>query len=450
MQIYKFGGASVRSPLTIRNLKEIVSMNKGELIIVVSAMGKTTQNLEELLKEYFKAWFDIKDSFTNISRLQKDKLIATQENWDKNKQQVFDKLDEIKKYHADIIAELVFEKENLAKIDRFFIELKQILEIEPSYNYDYEYDKIVSFGELISTRIISAFFNENGLNNKWKDIRKGIKTGNFYRDAQVNWDLTAELCKSIFVFENYKIFVTQGFIGSTLNNHTTTLGREGSDFSASILAYVLNAENVTIWKDVDGVYSGDPKQFSDVELLEKISYQEAIEQTYYGASVIHPKTIKPLQNKKIPLYVKSFESPELPGTLIHSYDKWNRGSITKDVIPVYILKKNQVLIRIIPFDYSFIAEDNLSKIFAIFAKYRIRVNLMQNTAISFSACFDNDPVKVPAVVDEIKQVFDYEFESEFELLTVRHFDDTMVNEIIGNREIVIEEKNRTTARFLIK
>lgn len=450
MQIYKFGGASIHNKVAIKELSKIILNNKGELIVVISAMGKTTQNLEYLLNNYFKAWFDIKKSFTNISKLKKDKLFAKQINWEKNKHLVLNELEGIKRYHFKIINELLHKNENIDTIIKLFDELKRTLEKEPSYNYDFEYDKIVSFGELISTTIISAFLNENKILNKWIDIRKCIKTGNFYRDAQVNWDITERLSKTIFNFENTSLYITQGFIGSTLNNQTTTLGREGSDFTASILAFVLNAKDVTIWKDVDGVYNGDPKQFKEVELLEKISYEEAIEQTYYGAKVIHPKTIKPLQNKKIPLYVRSFKVPELRGTLIHSYNKWNKGSISKEITPVFICKKKQILIRIIPFDYSFIVENNLSRIFAFFAKYRIRINLMQNTAISFSACFDDDAVKVPSLIEELQAEFDCKFDAGFELLTVRHFDDFVINEIIGNREIIIEEKNRTTARFLLK
>jgi aspartate kinase len=450
MQIYKFGGASVRNTKTISSLKNIISQNNGELIVVVSAMGKTTQQLEILLNKYLKAWFNIQENFTSVPKVQRDKLNASIENWNHNNKEALDEYTNIKNYHYQIVNEIIKENISLNKIGELFNELEKCLEQEPSYNYDYEYDRIVSYGELVSTRIINAFLIEQGFNSKWIDIRKGIKTGNFYRDAQVNWELTEQFCQRLFTFEKEKLYITQGFIGSTVNNHTTTLGREGSDFSAAILAYTLKAENVTIWKDVDGVYNGDPKIFKEVELLEKISYQEAIEQTYYGAKVIHPKTIKPLQNKKIPLYVKSFETPESPGTLIHSYEKWNRGSITKDVIPVFISKNNQVLIRVIPFDYSFIAEENLSKIFSLFAKYRIRVNLMQNTAISFSASFDHDVVKIPPFLEELKAEFECEFNFGYELLTVRHFDDIVISEIIGNREIVIEEKNSTTARFLLK
>ncbi len=449
MQIFKFGGASVRNPKTIGRLKEIVEDNAGELIVVVSAMGKTTTYLEQLLIEYLKAWYDIDEvvnSFSDINKLVSPK----KENWIKNKKKTLELYKQIVDYHREITDVLLKKEESRAFVELFFEQLRLVLEIEPSMNYDYEYDRIIPFGELISTRIISLYLSEQDVENKWMDIRKNLKTGEFFRDARVDWKLTEKLTKQRFNFEDTRLYITQGFIGSTANNQTTTLGREGSDFTASILAFVLNAENVTVWKDVEGVYNADPKYFKEVELLEKISYHEAIEQTYYGAKVIHPKTIKPLQNKKIPMYVKSFENPSGTGTLIHSYEKWNRGVITKDVVPVFIQKNNQALIKIIPFDYSFIAEDNLSTIFALFAKHRVSINLMQNSAISFMACFDNDSIKVMPLVEELKNIFQCDFSEGYQLLTVRHYNDGLVNEMIGGRNIIIEERNRVTARYLLK
>ncbi len=452
MQIFKFGGASVRNSQTISKLKNIILQSTGEIIIIISAMGKTTSRLESLLNEYFKAWFNIKekDTYTNFSDIQNNVLSSKKEFWDRNKAKVFEIYTEILEYHNGIIEALKLNQKSKKEINKYFELLKQNLEFEPSINYDFEYDKIISYGELISTQIISHYLNEQEIANTWFDIRKCLKTGAFYRDARVDWKLTEKLARRQFTFVNTKIYVTQGFIGSTENNQTTTLGREGSDFSASILAYVLNAENVTIWKDVEGVYNADPKLFHNTELLEKISYHEAIEQTYYGAKVIHPKTIKPLQNKKIPLYVKSFENPKAKGTLIHSYEKWNRGAIAQDIIPVFICKNNQALIKIVPFDYSFIAEDNLSRIFSLFAKYRIRINLMQNSAISFMACFDNDPIKTLPLVKELSIEFESDFLQGFQLLTVRHYNELVVNKIIGGRSIIIEERNKITARYLLR
>jgi len=449
MQIFKFGGASVRNPETISRLKDVVTSAKGEIIVVISAMGKTTSRLEDLLNEYFKAWYNVKEAVGNFSDIQNNKITPKKEYWEKNKQNALAVYTEIVDYHKEIYKKLLKKEESIAFVELFFEQLRLVLEIEPSINYDYEYDRIIPFGELISTRIISLYLSELGVVNKWMDIRKNLKTGEFFRDARVDWVLTEKLSKRYFSFEDTRLYVTQGFIGSTANNQTTTLGREGSDFTASILAYVLDAENVTVWKDVEGVYNADPKLFKNIELLEKISYHEAIEQTYYGAKVIHPKTIKPLQNKKIPMYVKSFEKPLAKGTLIHSYEKWNRGAIAKDVVPVFIVKHNQALLKIIPYDYSFIAEDNLSKIFALFAKHRVSINLMQNSAISFIACFDNDAIKNEPLVEDLKKEFECDYSIGYQLLTIRHFNEGVVNEVIGGRSIAVEERNRVTARYLL-
>ncbi|RLD57666.1 MAG: aspartate kinase, partial [Bacteroidetes bacterium] len=364
MIIFKFGGASVKDADAVRQLSNIVKSNSGKkLIVVVSAMGKITNALERLINSYYNQLPDIDDIFN-----------------------------EIKQFHFDIVNDLFNDNINKEfSIDDFkqtvndvFIKLNRKINKNPSSDYDFEYDQIICFGEIISTKIVSAYLNFININNKWIDVRDCLKTDNNFREAKVDWEKSSPLVLKNFSFnESNNIYLTQGFIASSINGYSSSLGREGSDFTASILAYILNAKSISVWKDVPGFLNADPKWFDKTEKLDEISYQEAIELAFYGAKIIHPKTIKPIQNKSIPLYVRSFLNPEDEGTVIRSIKH------KLDLVPVYIRKQNQVLLSISPLDFSFIIEENISKIFALFAKYKIKVNLIQNSAISLSVCISN-------------------------------------------------------------
>jgi len=419
MVVYKFGGASVKDADSVRNLTKIVTDCIDDKIIVVSAMDKTTRALEKLVNSYYKAQNDLWTIFNDI-----------------------------KNFHFSIIEKLVPDSTHSIynETDRWFLKLQERLLISPSLCFDYDYDQIVSFGEIFSTVIVSQYLKFIEYQHLWVDIRKVIRTDNTYREAKINWELSEEIAKNTFLFQKYNSFVTQGFIASTTTDTTTTLGKEGSDFTAATLAFLLNAEKVVIWKDVDGVYNADPKRFPNPQKLDKISFHEAIELAYYGATVIHPKTIKPLQNKQIPLYVKSFIYPQNEGTLVKEFQV---NDLPK-MMPIFILKDDQLLISILPTDFSFIAEDNLSKIFALFAKYHIRINLMQNAAISFSACVDNVPEKIKPVIKELQKQFKVLYNDNLQLVTIRHYTLKAVEEVIQNKEILVQQKSRFTARFVVR
>lgn len=415
MIVYKFGGASVRDADAIQNLGNIIkSQTEEKLVIVVSAMGKTTNALEKLVVAYFHD--------------------------DSNKHIIFE---EIKKNHLDIARAFFTENSNaLSIIHNHFSELEDKLEKPASLNFNFEYDQIVSYGEILSTTIISEYLNSIGVENKWVDIRLGLKTDNSYREANVDWELSSKMIKREFK-NNYKINITQGFIGSTINNLTTTLGREGSDYSAAILAFILSAEQLTIWKDVPGVLNADPKYFDDTIKLDKISYLDAIELAYYGTSVIHPKTIQPLKNKKIPLEVRSFIEPEKLGTIICE----EKAELT---IPCFIFKMDQVLLQIFPKDFSFIAEDNLITIFNCFAQYGLKINLMQNSAVSFKVCVNHDNTRIPDVISELQKDFKTSIEMELELITIRHYDETTIQRVIINKELLLTQKSNETVQMVVK
>jgi len=417
MIVHKFGGASVKSAEAVKNLEKIVRSFSRNMLVVISAMGKTTNALEIVVSNYFKG------SGKSDQKIQ-----------------------EIKDYHYSIMHELFQNQENqvFSEVNALFTGLGLILNEQPTDNYDFEYDKIVSFGELISSYIISAWLNECGLSNSLVDARKCLFTDNIYRDARVLLDHTQKTVTEQFSFRNVNLYVTQGFIGSDLAGHTTTLGREGSDYSASILAYLLNAEKVMIWKDVKGIFNIDPRLNDNPWKLDEISYQEAIELAYYGAKVIHPKTIKPLQNKSIPLYVKSFLEPLEQGTIIYETDRLPK------LIPVFIFKKNQLLISISPKDFSFIAEDNLSRIFALFAEYHMKTNMMQNSAISFSVCLDYDERKSPLLLKELQKDFRVLYNNNVELITIRHYNDEAINDAVGNKAVLLEQKSRHTVQYVVK
>ena len=418
MKIFKFGGSSIHNAQHIENFAQIIADNAAcKLLIVASAMDKTTNNLE-LLHKYFI---------------------------DGNQELINKQLEKIKKFHLDIIDELFGNKDNgcTNKVETLFFELENIVSGSPSANEDKEYDKIVSYGELISTVILSEYLKYRGIENKWLDARKLIKTDATYKDASVNWEVTEKQIKQVVNFSECNRYLTQGFIASDTNGFTTTLGREGSDFTAAIFGYVLQSENVTVWKDVNGIYNKDPHKYADAEKIKMLSYHETIELSYYGAQVIHPKTIKPLQNKNIPLYVKSFYSPEKKGTLISSENQ-------SVLPPIFIEKTNQTLLTIYPSDFSFIAEKHLEKLFTLLNKYKIKTSLLQHSAISFSIVFDDNHKNFGALVNELKDEFKVLYNSGLSLITVRHYTERLLDKLTAGKEIFIEQKTRKTARFVLK
>ncbi|MES2134236.1 MAG: aspartate kinase [Bacteroidota bacterium] len=419
MQVFKFGGASVKDAEAVKNVVNVLKQFSGkQLGVVVSAMGKTTNALEKLTNAFFYKT--------------------------ENAEEI---LEDIKQFHFSICKDL-FSSPNhpiFTDLENTFVELHWAIEDEPTHGYDFEYDQIVSMGEIISTKIISAYLNETGIKNIWIDIRGIIQTDNTYREGKIDFELTESLVNKLLVpqLKTYDVFVTQGFIGGTSENFTTTLGREGSDYTASVLAYCLNASNVTIWKDVPGVLNADPKWFANTKKIDELSYHDAIELTYYGATVIHPKTIKPLQNKNIPLYVKSFLNPKEEGSVIKDGEK-------RLNIPSYIFKVNQVLLSIQPKDFSFIAEDNLSDIFELFSKQGVKINLMQLSAISFSVCCDDDPVKIKELVEKLQQLFKVLYNSGVELMTVRYYTQDTIDSLIKNKIILLEQRSRFTVQMVMK
>lgn len=417
IKVYKFGGASVKNAEAVKNLAKIISNPENPLVIVVSAMGKTTNALEKVCDAFF-------NHKKNISSL----------------------ISEVENFHLEIVQDLFDQHSNpiYSDLQIFFSELRDYCSNPPSLNYDFEYDQIVCYGELISTKIVNAYFNETGMKSVCIDIRDCLKTTNHYRDANVLMEISKPLIQKKFNTKKYPIIFTQGFIGSSTENITTTIGREGSDFTGAILAHILKAESLTIWKDVPGILNADPKWFENTEKLDHISYLEAIELAYYGATIIHPKTIKPLQNRKIPLNVKSFISPENPGSVIDD-------NVDEDAtIPSFIFKMNQVLISMSPRDFSFIMEDALSEIFGIFAKYRLKINMMQNSALSFSVSVDYDDRKIPAVINELKEKYKILYNNHLELVTIRHYNQKTIDRVTENKKILVEQKSRTTARFIMK
>jgi aspartate kinase len=421
MKVFKFGGASVKDANAVKNVGEVIKLYKDDLVIVISAMGKTTNGLETVVESYLN-----KDGKTEA-------ILA-----------------EIKDFHIHILNDLFKNKKHpiFNDIHNNFVEIEWEIEDEAVREYDYIYDQIVSIGEMLSTKIVSAYLNEIGVKNKWQDVRNIIQTDNTHRNAKVDWTLTEELAEREITKKlknnEQSIILTQGFIGSSSELFTTTLGREGSDFSAGILAHCLNAESVTIWKDVPGMLNADPKWFDDTTKLDNISYHEAVELAYYGASVIHPKTIKPLHNKNIPLFVKSFVSPKDEGTVI------NKNTKKDDLVPSFIFKMNQVLISISAKDYSFIMEDSLSHIFGLFSEKGVQINLMQNSAISFSVCVDFDKQKTMSIIDELKKNYKILYNDNLELVTIRHYDHKTINRVTLDKDIIVEQKSRQTARLVMK
>ncbi len=418
LKVFKFGGASVRDADNIKNVGAIVnSFKEDKILIVVSAMGKTTNALEKIAQSYF-------DQTKGLREL----------------------VDKVKSDHHEVIDELFDDTAAIkSELNDLFVEIDWLIEDEVKDSYDYIYDQIVSVGELLSSRVLNAFFNSIGLNSSWLDVRDIIKTDESYRGAKVDWDSTLSFAKSGIsnAFKSADVIVTQGFIGSTNDNQTTTLGREGSDFTASILSYCIDAKEMCIWKDVPGVLTADPRLFKNPIKLDKLTYKEAIEMTYYGAKVIHPKTIKPLENKGIKLYVKPFNNPSADGTLISA-----EGS--NHYPPVIVIEKNQVLISISSNDFSFIAEDHLAMIFSLLDKYRLKVNLMRNTAISFIVCISSEVDRIAGFTEELEKQFTVTQEKDLELITVRHYNDETVQSLIKSKMVLLEERHMSTIQMVIR
>jgi aspartate kinase len=416
MKVFKFGGASVKDASGIRNLAKIVSNEKGNLVIVVSAFGKTTNALEILLKSWIAGDKDYKEH-----------------------------LEDIYSYHSMISDEL-FPSDNSAKskLDISFNRLKEYLAKAEKSEYDYEYDQVVSYGEIWSTLIVAEYIKMSGLKAEWIDIRENLVTDDRYRDANILWSESSNRIKAVFNFKRITVYVTQGFIGGTVDGISTTLGREGSDFTAAILANILDAECVVVWKDVPGVLNADPKWLTDVRKLEEMSYREAVEMTFSGAKVIHPKTIKPLHNKNIPLYVKSFLAPEENGTLVTA------EPTLKEILPVFIRKENQILISILPKDLSFVMGDNLSSIFHLFKGHGIKVNLVEASAVIIDVCVDDERVRLDALLQTLKDDYSAIYNENVEMLSIRHYTPEAIERITTGREILLEQRTRSTVRFVVR
>lgn len=417
MKIFKFGGASVKDAESIKNVASVLNYTGYDnTIIVVSAIGKTTNLLEKLVKDYVSKSVNLKNTF--------HELIDS---------------------HLKILNELDFNKNSKLIIDvkKIIQKIKFFLDNNKSPNYDFIYDQVVSFGEIISTTIVSQYLNSTGILNKLIDAREIIKTDSYYRDSNVDWETSQTKIKK--TFNSNGVYVTQGFIGSDYNNFTTTLGREGSDYTAAIIAYSIDAKEVIIWKDVPGVLNADPKEFKKTKLLNKISYREAIELAYYGASVIHPKTLQPLQKKEIPLIVKSFMDPKGKGTVV------SKGSDIDPLIPCYIVKKNQVLLRLSSLDFSFIVENNISEIFRLLDKFKMKVDLIQNSAISFSVCINDKYNSLDQLISELKPKFKVQLFEEVSLYTIRHFNSDKSGLLSKkNANLLLEQRLENTLQLVIK
>lgn len=419
MHVFKFGGASVKDALGVKNLEAVLrKVDCGNSLIVVSAMGKTTNALETVLDNYFHKKNELQSS-----------------------------LQEVKKYHNAILMD-IFDTNSVEthpvfkKVSSLFDELQSFFDRNKSPDYNFVYDQVVGYGELVSTIIISEYLNLVGITNKWLDVREYIKTDNYYRRANVNWEATQTIITN--KLNTSVLNITQGFLGSDDNNFTTTLGREGSDYTAAIFAYCLNAENVTIWKDVPGVLNADPRYFDNSQLLNKISYREAIELAFYGASVIHPKTLQPLQQKEIPLFVKSFMHPEQAGTMV------GKGVGIEPMIPCFIVKKNQVLISLSSLDFSYIVEENISEIFKLLHLYKMKVDVIQNSAISFSVCVDNIYNNLPNLLLHLKAKFKITCHENVSLYTIRHYDLEAIAQLETDKTVLLKQLTQETVQLVTR
>ncbi|HEX2968111.1 MAG TPA: aspartate kinase [Bacteroidales bacterium] len=416
MKVYKFGGASVKDGEGIINLSGIVSFEKEDLVIVVSAFGKTTNALEKLLKE----WLQGNENYKNT-------------------------LEVIYNYHVQVMKEIFTSCNPVkAEIDESFHKLEEYLEINKGYDYDFIYDQVVSHGEIWSTIIVAGYLKTVFPGVEWIDIRKYLLTDSRYRDANILWNESLERIRSVFNFIHTRIYVTQGFIGADKEGFSTTLGREGSDYTGAVIANMIDAESLTVWKDVPGILNADPKWMEDTLKLDEISYREAVEMTFSGAKVIHPKTIKPLHNKNIPLNVRSFISPGLPGTVIRAEPE------IRQVVPVYIKKEDQILISILPNDFSFVMGDNLSRIFKYFSDRGIKVNIVEASAVSIDVCVNDEREKVRAFIEDLKPEFTVVYNEDVEMLTIRHYTDESIITLLSGRELLLEQRTRSTVRFVVR
>lgn len=416
MKIFKFGGASVKDAEGVKNVMHVLkTVGFEDVLLVISAMGKTTNALETVIKNYFE---------------KSDAFHAS--------------LQEVRKYHNQILLDLFDDEEHdvFFAVNSHFADLEYFLRSNKSPNYNFVYDQVVSFGEIVSTTIVSFYFNEHGLKNNWIDVRNFIKTDATYRDALVDWEHTQKLISK--GIKKKTLNITQGFLGSDENNFTTTLGREGSDYTAAIFAYCLNAENVTIWKDVPGVLNADPRYFENAILLNQISYREAIELAFYGATVIHPKTLQPLQKKEIPLFVKSFVNPLLPGTSV------SKGEDLEPKTSCFIVKKNQLLISLSSIDFSFIMEENISEIFALLHKYKIKVSLIQNSAISFSICIEDKFGNFNELKTLLSKKFKVSYNENVSLYTIRHFTKEAAEIVEKGKTVLVKQISRETMQVVTK
>lgn len=416
MRVFKFGGASVKDANGVKNLISVLDqVGHDNTLIIVSAMGKTTNALEQVIGNYFD-----------------------------NKPELQNAIQAVVTYHSDIILAL-FENKNhpvFESVKSLFEELNTFLKTNKSPDYNFVYDQVIGFGELVSTTIISHFLKLKGFDNNWIDVRQLIKTDDYYRRANVNWDLTQQLITK--QVDNAKLNITQGFIGSDKNNFTTTLGREGSDYTAAIIAYCLSADSVTIWKDVPGVLNADPRHFKNAQLLNSISYTEAIELAFYGASVIHPKTLQPLQRKEIPLHVKSFLQPQANGTIVSKI----KGIEPK--VPCFIVKQNQVLLSLSTLDFSYIVEDNISEIFNLLSKYKMKVDVIQNSAISFSVCFDNNYNNLEPLLLHLKAKFKVTCNDNVSLYTIRHYNQNAITDLEAGKTVLLKQMFQETLQIVTK
>jgi len=415
MKVFKFGGASVKDAEGVRNVASILSAHKEELVVVVSAMGKITNLLETLVKAHFNGWDETMDIFG-----------------------------EFRQFHLNLATSLFGGEEAIPeKIHAMIAEVEHKLQAPPSLFFDFEYDQLICYGELLSSLIVSCYLHTCGMNNHWIDIRLSLRTDDKYRDASVNWKWTEMLVNNTFHFNGMKLYVTQGFIGSTVTNLTTSLGREGSDYTAAILGSLLKAESVTIWKDVPGVLNADPKIFNDTVLLKELSYREAIEMTYSGSQVIHPKTMKPLYNSNIPLYVRSFVNPSKPGTLIHQLDH------PLELTPVFITKGNQVLVTFSPYDFSFISAEDISKVFAMMSGKGLKVNLIQKSAIDLNLLVDAPDMGLETIILDLRKEYEVKYNTGLTLITIRHYTNESIEKLTSGRKIFIEQYSRLTAKIAV-
>ena len=414
IKVFKFGGASIMDVQNIKNVGNILQEYANqELVIVFSAMGKVTNMLENVVDSYVQ-----KSTNTNIV------------------------LQKVKDFHSIILRGIFKESHPIFDIvNNLFVEIEWVLEDEPNQDYAYDYDQIVSVGEFLSTQIMSAYLQQVGFENTWLDVRDLIRTDNTHRNAKIDWETTTDLIKRNV---KTKHSITQGFLGCTSENFTSTLGREGSDFSAAILAFCLEASEVVIWKDVPGMMNADPKYFPNAKLLSQVSFDEAIELAFYGAKVIHPKTIQPLKQKNIPLRIKSFIKPEAEGSIVKSkIDKMSD-------MPSFIVKENQILISISDVDLSFIVGNHMNQIFSLLAKNNVEVNLMQNSAVSFSICVDNDLHKIPQLIKDFQQFYVVLYNADLSLFTIRHYNDNSFDSFLQDKDVVLEQKSRNTIQLIAR